>query len=226
MEEGLILRAVIIANGEINRPSSILSDLNEDDVIIAADGGAHHCLAAGLWPDFVIGDMDSITTPVINQLRENGTQLVLYPRDKDQTDLELALSLAAEKGFKDALLLGMFGGRLDQSLANLLLLTRNEWQDLRLIISNEPDTAYLMRGQDEISLQGNPGDIISLIPLSNLVENVSTQGLRWPLDHADLRFGTTLSISNELLDINARVQIGMGNLLLIHRDTTALESEE
>jgi thiamine pyrophosphokinase len=220
------LRAVIIANGEFNKPDSILSDLNEDDLIIAADGGAHHCLAIGLWPDFVIGDLDSITTPVINQLREHGTQLILYPRDKDQTDLELALSLAGEKGFQDVLLLGMFGGRLDQSLANILLLTRNEWKGLRLTISNDPDTAYLMRDQYEISLLGHPGDIVSLIPLSDLVEDVSTEGLRWSLDHADLRLGTTLSVSNELINTSALIQIGAGNLLVIHRDTTAVENEE
>jgi thiamine pyrophosphokinase len=212
------LRAVIIANGAFNKTDSILSALKEEDLIIAADGGAHHCVAAGLWPNVVVGDMDSITTSLIKELREHETQLILYPQNKDQTDLELALSLAAEKGYREVLLLGMFGGRLDQSLANILLLTRDEWQDLRLIISAEPDTAYLMRDQDEISLLGHPGDIVSLIPLSSLVEDVSTQGLRWSLDHADLNLGNTLSVSNEMLDTAAHVQVGAGILLLIHRD--------
>ena len=212
------MRAVIIANGAFNKTDSILSALKEEDLIIAADGGAHHCVAAGLWPNVVVGDMDSITTSLIKELRDHGTQLILYPQNKDQTDLELALSLAAEKGYREVLLLGMFGGRLDQSLANILLLTRDEWQDLRLIISAEPDTAYLMRDQDEISLLGHPGDIVSLIPLSSLVEDVSTQGLRWSLDHADLNLGNTLSVSNEMLDTAAHVQVGAGILLLIHRD--------
>jgi thiamine pyrophosphokinase len=212
------LRAVIIANGAFNKTDSILSALKEEDLIIAADGGAHHCVAAGLWPNVVVGDMDSITTSLIKELREHETQLILYPQNKDQTDLELALSLAAKKGYREVLLLGMFGGRLDQSLANILLLTRDEWQDLRLIISAEPDTAYLMRDQDEISLLGHPGDIVSLIPLSSLVEDVSTQGLRWSLDHADLNLGNTLSVSNEMLDTAAHVQVGAGILLLIHRD--------
>jgi thiamine pyrophosphokinase len=220
------LRAVIIANGAFNKTDSILSALKEEDLIIAADGGAHHCVAAGLWPNVVVGDMDSITTSLIKELREHETQLILYPQNKDQTDLELALSLAAEKGYREVLLLGMFGGRLDQSLANILLLTRDEWQDLRLIISAEPDTAYLMRDQDEISLLGHPGDIVSLIPLSSLVEDVSTQGLRWSLDHADLNLGNTLSVSNEMLDTAAHVQVGAGIILLIHRDATALDEEE
>lgn len=212
------MRAVIIANGAFNKTDSILSALKEEDLIIAADGGAHHCVAAGLWPNVVVGDMDSITTSLIKELREHETQLILYPQNKDQTDLELALSLAAKKGYREVLLLGMFGGRLDQSLANILLLTRDEWQDLRLIISAEPDTAYLMRDRDEISLLGHPGDIVSLIPLSSLVEDVSTQGLRWSLDHADLNLGNTLSVSNEMLDTAAHVQVGAGILLLIHRD--------
>ena len=212
------MRAVIIANGAFNKTDSILSTLKGEDLIIAADGGAHHCVAAGLWPNVVVGDMDSITTSLIKELREHGTQIILYPQNKNQTDLELALSLAAEKGYREVLLLGMFGGRLDQSLANILLLTRDEWQDLRFVISAEPDTAYLMRDQDEISLLGHPGDIVSLIPLSSLVEDVSTQGLRWSLDHADLNLGNTLSVSNEMLETAAHVQVGAGILLLIHRD--------
>lgn len=220
------MRAIIIASGDFNKKSAVLSSINEGDQIIAADGGAHHCLAAGLWPDIVIGDMDSITTSLLNKLRDHGSQLILYPQDKDQTDLELALNLAAEKGFHEVLILGSYGGRLDQSLANILLLIKDEWKDMRFTISNEPDTAYLMRGKDELSIRGHPGDIVSLIPLTPIVEEVSTQGLRWPLERAILKLGNTLSVSNEILDSTAHVQIGAGYMLLIHREAKSQEGVE
>ena len=225
-EEGLFLRAVIFANGNFNPSASIISTLRDDDLLIAADGGAKHCLAAGLWPNTVIGDMDSLSPPLIQDLINHGCQLIEYSPDKDQTDFELALTYAVQQGAIDLLLFGLLGGRLDQSLANILLLTRNEWKDLNLILSDEPDMAYLMHSNDTVSIQGKPGDIISLIPLSEVVTDVTSHGLRWPLDQANLILGSTLSVSNELLKTNTKIQIGSGILFLIHRDTHIEGSEE
>ena len=225
-EEGYFLRAVIFANGNFNPSTSILSSLREDDLLIAADGGAKYCLAAGLWPNTVIGDMDSLSPSLIQDLKNHGSQMIEYSPDKDQTDLELALTYAVQQGALEILLLGLLGGRLDQSMANILLLTRNEWKDLNLIVSDEPDIAYLMHDNDTVSIQGHPGDIVSLIPLSEVVTDVTTHGLRWQLDQAKLILGSTLSVSNELLETNAKIQIGSGKLFLIHRDTHMKESEE
>lgn len=152
--------------------------------------------------------------------------MIEYSPDKDQTDLELALTYAVQQGALEILLLGLLGGRLDQSMANILLLTRNEWKDLNLIVSDEPDIAYLMHDNDTVSIQGHPGDIVSLIPLSEVVTDVTTHGLRWQLDQAKLILGSTLSVSNELLETNAKIQIGSGKLFLIHRDTHMKENEE
>jgi len=225
-EEGLFLRAVIFANGNFNPSASILSTLRDDDLLIAADGGAKHCLAAGLWPNTVIGDMDSLSPSLMQDLINHGSQLIEFSPDKDQTDFELALTYAVQQGAVDILLLGLLGGRLDQSMANILLLTRNEWKDLNLIVSDEPDIAYLMQANNTVSINGQPGDIVSLIPLSEMVTDVTTHGLRWPLDQANLILGSTLSVSNELLKTNAKIQIGSGIILLIHRDTHMEGSEE
>jgi thiamine pyrophosphokinase len=224
-EEGLFLRAVIFANGNFNTSTSILSSFREDDLLIAADGGAKHYLAAGLWPNVVIGDMDSLSPAMIQDLKDHGSQFIEYPPDKDQTDLELAITYAANQDADEILLLGLLGGRLDQTMANLLLLTRDEWKDIKLIVSDEPDIAYLMHDEDTVAIQGKPGDIVSLIPLSEVVTEVSTHGLRWQLNQATLSFGSTLSVSNELLQDTAKVQIGSGILILIHRHSHMGESE-
>jgi len=225
-EEGFLMRAVIFANGNFKKSSIPLSSLREDDLLIAADGGAQHLQELGLRPATVIGDMDSISSTLLNDLKTQGTQLIVYPRDKDQTDLELALTYAVNSGVQEVLFFGVLGGRLDQSLANLMLLTRDEWKDLSLVISNAPDIAYMMRDRSKISLQGNPGDIVSLIPLSAAVTGVTTHGLRWPLKNAELTLGNTISVSNEMLEKMARIEIGIGKLLLVHRDILAAENEE
>ncbi len=220
------MRAVIFANGNLNTPNKIRSQIRADDLVIAADGGARHCRDLNLHPHLVIGDMDSISSAHLDDLRTQDTQLLIYPEDKNQTDLELALSYALEKGFNEVLLFGLLGGRLDLSLTNLLLLARDEWGAMSLIVKADPDTAYLMRDHDLIAIDGNPGDTISLIPLSESVTEVSTQGLRWLLDNVDLYLGNTLSVSNELLETSARVQIGKGKMLLVHRDMQAANGEE
>ena len=220
------MRAVIFANGNFKKSSIPLQSFREDDLLIAADGGAQHLQELGLRPATVIGDMDSISPTLLNDLKTQGTQSIVYPRDKDQTDLELALTYAVQSGVQEVLLFGVLGGRLDQSLANLMLLTRDDWKDLSLVISNAPDIAYVMRDHGTISLQGNPGDIVSLIPLSALVTDVSTHGLRWPLKNAELTLGNTISVSNEILEKSARIEIGIGKLLLVHREILAAEMEE
>jgi len=220
------LRAIIFANGTISNPASIQSNLQDTDLIIAADGGAQHCQDLKISPAVVIGDLDSISDELINHLKDRGARFIAYPEDKDQTDLELALSFAYQQGVDEVHFYGVLGGRLDLSLSNLLLLARDEWKPLSLMVIDEPDNAYLLRKGDTISFQGNPGDIISLIPLSEKVNGVTTQGLRWKLDRAVLKLGSTLSVSNELLDLSGHVKIGAGKLLLVHREMPQDNSQE
>jgi thiamine pyrophosphokinase len=213
----VFLRAVIFANGNIDHPENIPTDLRDDDLVIAADGGAEHCKALGIQPDVIIGDMDSISEELLEEFKDADIQLILYPPDKDRTDLELALDYANKKDLDNVVLFGVLGGRLDLLLANLMLLSRDDWKTMSLTIIDEPETAYILRNHDSLTIFGNPGDIISLVPLSDHVSQVSTQGLRWKLHDATLVRGTTLSVSNELENTSARIEIGEGKLILVHR---------
>ena len=215
------MRAVIFANGNISDGHSTLAVIHEGDLLIAADGGARHCRLLGLTPDYVIGDFDSIDPQQMEDLKTKGTQFIIYPRDKDQTDLELALIFATSKGAQEIHLLGLLGGRIDQTLANLLLLTREEWHSTRLSISDGPDFAYLLRSGEHLTIQGKPGDTISLIPLSLSAIGITTHNLRWELNKSTLKFGSTLGISNEMLQPIAYIEIADGQLLVIHRKVTA-----
>lgn len=220
------MRAFIFANGNFEGSDTILTEIRDDDLIISADGGAQHCIRIGLIPNVVIGDMDSIAPSLVEDLKSQNVQFITYPRDKNETDLELALSYAVQKGVDQILFQGLLGGRLDQSLANLLLLTRDEWKHVDLVVSQGPDIAYLMRDEKKISLRGKPGDLVSLIPVSETVTGVTAQGLRWKLENVDLVIGNTLSVSNEMIGSSAWVKIGSGKLYLIHRNVQSVESED
>ena len=211
------MRAVIFANGDFRQPSNPLAALRADDYLIAANGGTHHCMALRLRPNVVIGDMDSISESVRESLSREGTQFMVHPSDKDETDLELALRHAVSKGCEEILLLGILGGRLDQTLANLLVLTRPEWRPARLTAADGPDFATLLREGEEVKIEAQGGDTVSLIPLSPKVGGVTTQGLRWSLQDADMELGSTLGISNETSEEVARVRIEEGLLLVVER---------
>jgi thiamine pyrophosphokinase len=217
VEEGFSLRAVIFANGSIDVRSLSRADIQPQDVIIAADGGAHHCLAAGLIPTYVVGDLDSLSQPNRDELESRGSRFILHPRSKDQTDLELAIRFARELGAQEISCLGMLGGRLDQTLANLLLLARPEWGAVRLEVIEAFETARLVRSGETEVFTGQVGDIFSLIPLAPVIHGVTTQGLLWPLETATLEFGTTLTISNEMADSTASVHLTSGLLIAVHR---------
>lgn len=211
--------SIIFANGTIADYERVRSEISKevDPLIIAADGGVQHCSALQLAPDLVIGDLDSLDEKTRADLEQKGVQIISFPRDKDQTDLELALQFAIRRYPDRILLFGLLGGRLDQTIANLLLLARPEWGSTQLITMEGPDTAYLVRGSETLQLTGETGEIISLISLTPQVGGVTTEGLRWPLKEAKLRFGSTLGVSNEFESTLATITFTEGVLLVVHR---------
>jgi len=208
-------RAILFVNGELSSPTTIRSLIREDDVIICADGGARHALALGLEPDLVIGDLDSISPEELDALQQPGCQIERHPIDKDATDLELALLAAGRIGIDEVILVAALGGRLDQSLGNLLLMASSSFANLRLTLVDGRQTATLVR--DQITLTGDMGDIVSTLALSPVVTGLTYHnGLRWPLQDATLPFGSTRGISNELTQEEALISLRTGILLVIH----------
>ena len=204
-------RAVIFANGEPEDREAVRALLRPADRLIAADGGARHCLALGLTPHHVVGDLDSLTPAEVAALRQAGVRLHPHPAAKDETDLELALSLAVETGAADILVLGALGGRLDMLLANVLLLAHPALAAARVTLWSARQTTWLIRppGAD---IPGRPGDTLSLIPLAGAAHGVVTHGLAYPLRRETLTSGPARGVSNVLTGEPARVELETGLL--------------
>jgi thiamine pyrophosphokinase len=215
------MRAIIFANGEFPNPRGVkdllLSGDRDDVAIIAADGGTHHALAAGAIPDIIIGDLDSLSPEARTRAEAAGAQIIRFSPRKDETDLELALLHAAHSGATEITILSALGGRLDQTLANVLLLALPELRGLDVRIVEGAQEAFLIQG--ETTITGQPGDTVSLIPLGGDAEGVTTDGLEWPLDEDVLRFGPARGVSNVLTAPQAHVRVRRGTLLcvVIHR---------
>src|SRR5215207_5034346 len=206
-------RIIIFANGEIPRLENARLLLQTDDYIICADGGTRHALALGLKPNLVIGDMDSIDSQQWQELKKSGVPIELFSRNKNETDLELALDRAIELGPKAILIIGALGGRLDQTFGNTALLSDARLSVVEARLDDGVEEIFFCR--DQAQVQGRSGDIVSLIPWGNPVQGVQTQGLKWPLRSETLLPEKTRGISNELTGEVASIKIASGLLLVI-----------
>ena len=212
-------RAIIFINGDLPNLDAALQMLHPDDFIIAADGGTRHALNLGLVPSVIIGDLDSLGSVKLPA----GIEILQFPADKDETDLELALLYAREHGYKEILLIGALGGRIDQTLGNLSLLSDPAWDGIDVRMDDGADEVFFARNQ--VQVEGRIGEIVSLIPWHGDVTGVCTKGLRWSLHNETLIAHQTRGISNELLAEIAHVEIENGLLLIIHTRKTALRLE-
>ncbi|MBC8198475.1 MAG: thiamine diphosphokinase [Desulfobacterales bacterium] len=207
------MRTIIFANGIIDDTGSVFSG---NDLIIAADGGLHHCLSLGITPDVVIGDIDSLTANDINGLQIANVEIIRYPAKKDQTDLELALKLAIDRGADEIVVFGAMGGRWDMSIANILLPAEQNLSNATIRIIDGRHEIMLLRAGKEITFHGEKGDILSLIPLGRDALGITTIGLEYPLKDDVLKFGSSRGISNVFIENSATVFLKQGLLLCVH----------
>jgi thiamine pyrophosphokinase len=149
--------------------------------------------------------------------------MIHHPARKDYTDLELALLHARSLGVEDILVFGGLGARWDQTLANLLLPASIGLMDTKIHLVDDRQVLTMLHGSENHTILGEPGDVVSLIPISGDSHGVTTQGLEYPLDAETLHFGATRSISNTLIDRRASVSLQQGALLcvVIHLDQKA-----
>ncbi|HUG35117.1 MAG TPA: thiamine diphosphokinase [Anaerolineales bacterium] len=207
-------RILIFANGDLPDLEKARTLLRPEDFILCADGGTRHVLDLGVKPNLVIGDMDSIEDKVFQQLRESAVEMELFPHDKNETDLELAIHKAAGMNPPEIVIIAALGGRIDQTLANIALLANPQFATLNIRLDDGVEEIFFCR--DQAQVDGRSGDIVSLIPWGGPVHGVRTESLRWLLDKETLYPDKTRGISNEMLSGVATVTIDSGLLLVIH----------
>ncbi|MDQ6859047.1 MAG: thiamine diphosphokinase [Chloroflexota bacterium] len=210
------MRALVVLDGDpLGSNVWLAKQAAEADVVIAADGGANRLAAAGRRPDLVVGDMDALSTDAQRELEHAGATLERYPTEKDQTDGELALEAAVNRGADEIAIAGAFGGaRLDHMVGNLMLLAHEDYAAIDVVLLTEHATFRALLGPGILEVEGAPGDWVTLEPLSEVARGVATDGLRYPLRHEDLVRGSTRGVSNELTGRRGSVEVGAGLLLV------------
>jgi thiamine pyrophosphokinase len=206
-------RILIFANGELPNLEAARGLLHADDFMICADGGTRHAFALGLIPHVIIGDMDSL--PGGFQPSTFSGEFIKVSADKNETDLELALDHAFSLHPDEIIIIAALGGRLDQTLGNISLLTDSRHSTFDIRLHDGVEEIFFCRKQ--VRVRGGSGDIVSLIPWGGEVQGVETENLKWPLKQETLYPYKTRGMSNEMLGEEASVKIKSGLLLVVHR---------
>lgn len=214
----ILQRIIIFANGDLPDIGKARAILRNDDYIICADGGTRQASALDLKPDLVIGDMDSTDSAYLQHLQADGVLIERYPRAKNETDLELAIQRAIELKPKEIIIVAALGGRIDQTLANIALLSSGQLSTFNIKLDDGIEEIFFCR--DQVQVEGRSGDIVSLIPWGGAVDGIQTENLNWQLSNETLYPEKTRGISNEMTADIATVKILSGVLLIVHTRKT------
>lgn len=180
---------------------------------IAADKGANYAYQYGMPVDLIIGDLDSIDTAVMENYQRMFIEFISFPREKNFGDGEAALFTALQRGFKDIVIFGNCGGRLDHMWLNLSLPVLYISKLNSLQIFNEDCIVSYSGGNAEIL--GSAGDIISMVALTP-VSNLCWRGVKYPLNNYELAVGSSRCLSNIMTENTVSVTHDSGVLAIIH----------
>ena len=200
---------MIISGGAVADYAYTASLLRGDDTIICADSGYDHAVKMGIVPNIVVGDFDSVRGEIPAKMPR-----LTFPSRKDKTDTEIAIDYARGEGFRDFLLLGCAGNRLDHTLANIFLLKGFVLRNENVAFCDDFNLVIPMGGGGQVRIDRPCGTIVSLIALDDCT-GVTTEGLEYPLENAVLRAGDTLGVSNVVAKKPATVFVKSGLLLVI-----------
>ncbi|MEW5841643.1 MAG: thiamine diphosphokinase [Bacteroidota bacterium] len=203
-------KCIVLANGQ--PPSKKVFDyLNSIgyDKLICADGGANSAFKFEFVPDYIIGDLDSIK-PEIYDYYYDKCEIIQVTRQND-TDVEKCLKFAYKNKFKDIILLGTTGDRLDHSLCNLGI-TLKFFDKVRIRVIHQRSILSVHQGVN--TLKTIPGETISIYGLDTKTK-FESEGLKYPLKNFSLPFGMKESTSNIAITNEVRLKIKGGKAFVI-----------
>lgn len=182
----------------------------ENRCIICADGGLRHAKACGVVPDWIVGDFDS------GSLETAFPQVIRVRPEKDDTDMELAVSQGEKLGYRKFVIYGALGGRFDHGYANLQMIAGMKERGLEAVLVDEQNQISVLK-DETVSLQRDERyPYLSLFSFSEESEGVTLTGMKYPLvDYLLKNTSAGLSVSNEILGESGTVSVRKGTLFIM-----------
>jgi len=209
------LRAVIFLNGALDPPGLLRRAADRADLVVAADGGARYALDAGVIPDLVVGDMDSLGEARTREVEERGAVLERHPLRKDKMDGHLAVMAVRDRGATAVDLLCAAGGRFSALFAVPHIMLAAERMGLRATMVAGWGRAFVLEAGSR-AVAGDRRDSVSVFPFTGPAIGVTLEGFAYPLENTRLEVGDTLGFHNELVGEVGYVSVEEGALLVIH----------
>jgi len=206
---------LVVAGGEIRDTAFLRSKIYElkPAEIICADSGAGYLHAIGLVPHVIIGDMDSLSPGMLEHFKERGSRIIRFPEGKNETDTQLALEYAFDAVPDEIYVFGAFGTRIDHTLANVSLLALGVKKGIQVKFIDEWCETFVV--DRESTIEGEPGQTVSLLPLSDTVTGITIEGFEYPLNDGMMEIGIPYGVSNRLIAARGVISVKSGHLLVI-----------
>ncbi len=202
-------RCVIVGGADLGDAPWISALFRPDDVFVYCDSGLRHMETLGREPALIVGDFDSFSLP-----EETGAELIVLPREKDDTDTAYAVKEMLRRGYGDFLLTGAAGGRIDHTLGNLSLLMMLDSAGARGVISDGRSLIEIVSREPAVVTDSWP--FFSLLAAGGEASGVTVTGAKYPLSEAVLTPEFPLGVSNEVLPGHAaEIRVTSGRLFLI-----------
>ena len=214
-------KCVIIGGAQIRDYDRACSFIDEEDYVIYCDSGLRHMEAFGIRPSLVIGDFDSHENPHMD------VETITLPVAKDDTDTMYAVKTGISRGFRDFVLLGVIGGRMDHTLVNLYALfyldshgckavaadDYSEMEVISSIPSDKEDNSCSIPGKAYVE---DRFKFFSLVNMTGIARGITIRGAKFCVEDAEITSDYQYATSNEVLPGNkAEITVEEGRLLLI-----------
>ena len=184
---------VIVADGIFPQHEIPLVYLKNAKRIICCDGSVQNLVLAGMQPDAIVGDMDSLNDELTNRF----TDRIYLDENQDTNDLTKAVSWCRDMGYKDIVIVGATGKREDHTLGNISLLA-DYIKYVNVIMVT--DTGILRPLLKSSQISSFPGQQISIFSIDPETE-VTSNGLRYPLRRTKISNWWFATLNEALGDI-------------------------
>ncbi|MCL2632302.1 MAG: thiamine diphosphokinase [Coriobacteriia bacterium] len=216
--------AMLVSGSPLGVAPEVLWEMSEGmSFVVAVDSGAKWCFEAGVIPDLLIGDMDSIDPEIVKVFQDQDVETITFSSEKDATDFELAINQIIERGYSDMVATNVVGGRIDHELAAIGNLVAAGRKGLAVTVVETDQTLIFLsnpgaRSRLQVALGSdldNMSDLtVSLVAWGG-VATVSAVGYKWELDRAELHPNSSLGVSNVPTAVEPVIEVHSGDLIVV-----------
>ncbi len=200
------MRCLIFLNGKYDETQKL--EIDETDLLIAADGGVRFLLARGLLPHIFVGDADSINESELEFLRKSGCEVILYPKEKDEIDAELAINEAVKRKAEHIVIVGWQGDRFDMFLALVYLMCQCKTKIKA--VSDNLDMGVVSGTE---TLDARIGEKWSVLPICGDALKVSLKGFKYELKEKDMPCSKPFGVSNVAISNRVTISVTAGRVV-------------